>query len=164
MLERHEHKHPVHDFDGITENRANSPPVYFSVLFYGLILWGTLFIAYFLLSDWSSEAEFRKKMAAHTGETATQQAAPAVAAPTTAPGAAPADGRQLYAEHCAACHGADGKGQYAPDLSSADYEYGKSPEAIRASITDGRDNKMPAFGGQLSAEEIDALVRFLQQL
>ena len=60
MLEHHEHKHPVHDFDGITENRVNSPPVYFSVLFYGLILWGVLFIAYFLLSGWSSEGEFQE--------------------------------------------------------------------------------------------------------
>ena len=65
---------------------------------------------------------------------------------------------------CAGCHGADGKGAYGPDLSTPNYEYGKSSEAIRASIADGRDNKMPAFGRQLSAEEIDALVQFLLQL
>ena len=43
MLEQHEHKPPTHEFDGITETRVKSPPLYFSVLFYGLILWGVLF-------------------------------------------------------------------------------------------------------------------------
>jgi len=65
MLESHKHKHPTHDFDGITENRVNPPPVYFSVLFYGLIIWGVIFIAYFLLSGWSSHQEFEQKMETH---------------------------------------------------------------------------------------------------
>lgn len=85
----------------------------------------------------------------------------AAAGPAYAGDAAAGEG---LAKKCAACHGADGKGAYGPDLSTASYEYGKSPEAVRASIADGRDNKMPAFGGQLSAEEIDALVRFILQL
>ena len=70
MLESHEHKHPVHNFDGIIENRENKPPVYFNILFYGLIIWGVIFIAYFLFSGWSSEAEFKQKMEAHQEQAA----------------------------------------------------------------------------------------------
>ena len=52
-------------FDGIKENRENKPPPYFNILFYGLILWGLIFMGYFLLSGWSSHGEFEEKMNAH---------------------------------------------------------------------------------------------------
>lgn len=52
-------------FDGIRENKENSPPSYFNILFYGLILWGVLFMGYYLLSGWSSHGEFQEKMDAH---------------------------------------------------------------------------------------------------
>lgn len=53
-------------FDGIQENRERKPPAYFNLLFYGLIIWGVLFMGYFLLSGWSSHDEFQAKMNAHT--------------------------------------------------------------------------------------------------
>lgn len=52
-------------FDGIRENKKNSPPSYFNILFYGLILWGIIFMGYYLLSGWSSHYEFQEKMDAH---------------------------------------------------------------------------------------------------
>ncbi|HEB68914.1 MAG TPA: hypothetical protein ENI88_04760 [Desulfobulbus sp.] len=52
-------------FDGIKENRETKPPVYFNILYYGLIAWGLVFIAYFLLSGWSSHQEFKDKMEVH---------------------------------------------------------------------------------------------------
>ena len=52
-------------FDGIRENRENRPPSYFNILFYGLIIWGVLFMGYYLLSGWSSHGEFQEKMDAH---------------------------------------------------------------------------------------------------
>jgi len=69
MLENNEHNHPTHDFDGITENRENKPPVYFNILFYGLIIWGIIFMGYFLFSGWSSDAEFQQKMDQHQAQT-----------------------------------------------------------------------------------------------
>lgn len=56
--------------DGIVENRENSPPVYFNILFYGLIIWGVIYMAYFLFSGWSSDAEFQEKMATHKEQSA----------------------------------------------------------------------------------------------
>lgn len=49
------------EFDGI-KDQGNPPPAYFNILYYGLIIWGVLFSAYFLFSGWSSHAEFQEKM------------------------------------------------------------------------------------------------------
>ena len=49
-------------FDGIKENK---PPPSFNILFYGLIIWGVLFMGYYLMSGWSSHGEFDEKMSAH---------------------------------------------------------------------------------------------------
>ena len=51
-------------FDGIKDSHKN-PPAYFNILFYGLIIWGIIFSAYFLISGWSSHDEFQQKMTAH---------------------------------------------------------------------------------------------------
>jgi cytochrome c oxidase cbb3-type subunit 3 len=163
-------QHEHHDFDGITENRDQRPPVYFTVLFYGLIVWGVAFSAFYLLSGWSSDAEFQEKMKAHeaqyqkasTPATAAATVKPAEPAPAPAPApqktpepaAAPAtvaaavpaaatpDAKALFEANCTGCHGAGGKGAYGPNLTApADkFEYGKTRQAIFMSIEQGRAN------------------------
>ena len=56
---------PLEHFDGIKENRENPPPVYFSVLFYGFIIFGIVYAAFYLLSGWSSQGEFKEEMKEH---------------------------------------------------------------------------------------------------
>jgi cytochrome c oxidase cbb3-type subunit 3 len=158
--------------DGIVEDRRQAPPLYFQILFYGLILWGVIFCGYYLLSGWSSAQEFQEKMAVHNA--AQQSAAPQNPEPTakepaaqTAGAAATTSGATdpagLFTRMCAGCHGADGKGGVGPDLSG-DYAFGKTPDAIKASIAAGRKGKMPGFGDQLSAAEIAALSGYLLNL
>ena len=67
-----EHSHTEHDepFDGIKERQGTKPPAYFNLLFYGLIVWGIIFMAYYLLSGWSSRGEFQEKMTAHQAQAA----------------------------------------------------------------------------------------------
>jgi cytochrome c oxidase cbb3-type subunit III len=163
MLEEHKHKHPVHNFDGIIENRENRPPAYFTVLFYGLILWGVIFSAYYLLSGWSSADEFRQKMETHQQLQAQQQPPRTAAAgvATEGPQADPAVGEKLYASYCAACHGAEGKGGIGSDLTTPDYKYGRTTETVIESIRNGRPAGMPAFGNQLSAAEHESLAAFV---
>jgi cytochrome c oxidase cbb3-type subunit 3 len=177
-----------HDYDGITENREQRPPVYFTVLFYGLIIWGVAFSAFYLLSGWSSDAEFKAKMQVHEGKqqgeampaammnTTVKPVEPVPAAPkapepvaAVAPAAdqaaAKPDAKALFAGKCAMCHGADAKGGFGPNLIAPGYEYGKNREAIATSIGKGRGNgKMPAFEGQLKDEEIFALADYLLSL
>lgn len=172
MLEEHDHKHAVHEFDGIIENRVTTPPVYFTVLFYGLILWAVVFCAYYLFSGWSSEKEFNAEMSAYqqqqmsAGEEAAQSAetgkepgqAGAVAADKETD---EIDAAGLYAAHCAMCHGAEGEGGIGPDLTDPDSIYGNSQADIVASISGGRPNGMPGFENQLSRAEIEALAGYL---
>jgi cytochrome c oxidase cbb3-type subunit III len=165
MLDQHEHKQPEHNFDGIVENRVNSPPLYFSVLFYGLIIWGAIFIGYFLLSGWSSESEFEEKMAAHQERIAAARSGEETAVVAAKPQEEIlAEGKNLFAGSCAMCHGAEGEGGIGSSLAAAAYKYGTSEEAIRASIAEGRPGGMPGFGLQFSPEQVDSLVQFVISL
>lgn len=153
--------------DGIIEDRKQAPPAYFNILFYGLIIWGIGFSAYYLLSGWSSEGEFEQKMAVHAetySRTTTTPVAPAAessSAQTTAP--AGVNVAALYAANCAGCHGAQGSGGFATDLTG-EYEYGKDLESIITSIANGRGTMMPGFAEGLSSEEIEALAAYLLEL
>lgn len=145
--------------DGIVE-AGQKVPSYFYLLFFGLIAWGVIFMAYYLFSGWSSDAELKEKMAAHQA-TYNQTEMSAKAAPAAEPAAnSVVDAAVLFANNCAGCHGEDGKGGFGSDLSSPTYKYGKDAETIKTSITQGRGGKMPAFGGQLTTVEIDALTEF----
>lgn len=178
-----------HDYDGITEDRERRPPVYFNVLFYGLIIWAVAFCAFYLLSGWSSQNEFQERMQAHQAQY--QQAAPAaVKVPAAAPAepappkapeppaaaaalaVAPAaagkiDASALFERMCTGCHGPGGKGGFGPDLTvPADrFEYGKSRQGLFLSISEGRaNNKMPGYKDQLKREEIYALADYILAL
>ncbi|AMV72711.1 hypothetical protein JCM30471_12270 [Desulfuromonas carbonis] len=172
MLDDHEHKHAVHNFDGIIENRVTAPPAYFSVLFYGLILWGVIFSAYYLLSGWSSEAEFEQKMATHQqqvdqqgGKTPSGSAAAVAAKPAEQSQADQvAAGKELFAQHCAACHGAAATGGIGPDLTAKTLKFGRTTADIETSISGGRPGGMPAFGNQLSKDQIASLTAFIESL
>ncbi len=158
-----DHKQDEKHADGIIENRERKPPVYFSILFFGLILWGIIFMAYYLFSGWSSDAEFQAKMEVHQQQVAaaTPSAAAALAHPDKFNLEA---GEKIFASSCAMCHGAEGKGGIGPDLTEEEFRYGRSEAAVRESISKGRPNGMPAFGSQLSGGDLANLVGFVLSL
>src|SRR5207245_5733805 len=70
----------------------------------------------------------------------------------------------LYAQNCAGCHGADGKGGAAIALANPVFLAIANDAAIRHTVADGvRPTAMPAFaqsaGGMLTEKQIDTLVR-----
>ena len=78
-------------------------------------------------------------------------------------------GAALYKAKCAACHGADGKGETAMgkanklrDLGSPDVQK-LSDEDLSGIITSGK-NKMPAYGKSLKPEQVKDLVSFVRSL
>ncbi len=76
-------------------------------------------------------------------------------------------GASVFADNCAACHGADGKGDRAlgaPDLTDSIWLYGKSQSDVRASITEGRQGKMPAWQHILSEAQLRQVAYFVHQL
>ena len=94
---------------------------------------------------------------------------PTVAAP---------DGKQLYAQWCAGCHGAAGKGDGpnakalpVPPARHADAKAmsARSDDALFDTIEAGgaimnKHHRMPAFGGALGTTEIRALVGYIRTL
>lgn len=74
-------------------------------------------------------------------------------------------GQALFAARCAVCHGALGDGGSAPDLTNSKWQASKTDEQLELAIHDGlRGAAMPAFGGSLDAESLQALVRHIRSL
>lgn len=71
------------------------------------------------------------------------------------------DGAELYDIACAACHGAKGEGMFGTELTGTALREGK----IRTAILRGRTRSgMPAFEGQFTDAQLDALVTFVAGL
>lgn len=68
---------------------------------------------------------------------------------------------------CAACHGADGKGNPmlgAPNLTDRIWLYGGSAETVMETIRKGRDNQMPAFKDFLGEPKVHVLAAYVWSL
>jgi len=76
-------------------------------------------------------------------------------------------GKPLFAQTCAACHGAQGKGNPqlgAPNLSDKAWLYGAGETTIIETITRGRNNQMPAHKELLTASKIHLLTAYVYSL
>lgn len=79
---------------------------------------------------------------------------------------AAADGAALFKQHCALCHGKDGKADTpaakkfgAKDLSASKTEDAEIIRQIREGKRDDKGKQlMPAFGEKLSADDVKALL------
>jgi mono/diheme cytochrome c family protein len=71
------------------------------------------------------------------------------------------DGKALYGEHCASCHGADRLGGQGPALVPDSLERLRKDKASET-IAKGREGtQMPAFGNVIGAAGIDAVTSFI---
>jgi cytochrome c oxidase cbb3-type subunit 3 len=78
-----------------------------------------------------------------------------------------ARGEALFKQTCAACHGAEGKGNPAlgaPNLTDRIWLHGSGEPAIIETITRGRSNQMPAHKDLLSEAKIHLLAAYVLSL
>ncbi|MDF2618753.1 MAG: cytochrome c oxidase, cbb3-type, subunit [Xanthobacteraceae bacterium] len=78
-----------------------------------------------------------------------------------------AKGKEVFEANCAACHGADGKGNPelgAPNLTDGIWLFGSDRDSVIASITNGRAGLMPAWSGRLDPTTIKALTVYVHSL
>ncbi len=78
-----------------------------------------------------------------------------------------ARGEPVFKSTCAACHGAEGKGNPllgAPDLSDKTWLHGSAENAIVDTITRGRTNQMPAHKDLLDEAKIHLLTAYVLSL
>ena len=73
-------------------------------------------------------------------------------------------GQQLFSQmNCAGCH-FHGGGGIGPALMDEEWVYGSDPANIYESISEGRPNGMPSFGGHLTNAQIWQLTTYVRAL
>ena len=78
-----------------------------------------------------------------------------------------ARGKEKFAQNCAACHGADGKGNQAlgaPNLTDRIWLHGSAEADIAATIANGRNNQMPAWKDFLGEAKVHVLAAYVWSL
>jgi cytochrome c oxidase cbb3-type subunit III len=78
-----------------------------------------------------------------------------------------ANGRDLFMANCAACHGADAKGNPAlgaPNLTDKIWLHGGTPERVAETISAGRQSHMPAHKTLLDEARINLLAAYVFSL
>lgn len=85
--------------------------------------------------------------------------------PYTGDKAAAMDGRQLFVRYnCAGCHGGRAGGGMGPSLRDSLWRYGDSDTQIFATITEGRPQGMPTWGGKIPEEQIWKIITYIRTL
>jgi len=80
------------------------------------------------------------------------------------------DGRVLFEQVCARCHGRDGVGDPiqrinlgVPDMTAPAWQAAHTDDDIRRTIREGsKSHKMPGFGDFYKPAQLDALVRYVR--
>ena len=74
-------------------------------------------------------------------------------------------GQRLFLNNCAQCHGSDAKGATSfPNLVEGDSLYGRTPEALQASITNGRNGVMPGFKATIDARTAGDIAQYVRSM
>ena len=157
------------EYDGIKYREEKSSPGVFQILFTVLIVWGVIFMGYYLFSGWSSQSEAdAAKKARDSRKQAAHKTVEATGAGIAGSGHKVeeyvAAGKKLYGSLCVACHGESAKGGVGPDLTISTYKYGKARLDITKSISEGRPGGMPSFSSQINPEQVESLVEFVLTL
>lgn len=160
-----------HDYDGIQEF-DNPLPNWWLLTFYVSIAYSVLYIGYYHFGPGPSpEQEMHADVARiETLAEASRKAAPAPSDDelnaVLADPARRAQGKQIYTEKCAACHGADGQGMIGPNLTDKFWIHGNgSLAALLQVITDGvADKGMPPWGPLLTKDQLFAATAHVKGL
>lgn len=173
--DRVENRSVGHEVDGI-EELDNPLPKWWYWMFIGLILFSLLYLVlypglgnYQGLLGWSQTTAWEQKM-----EEAQEQYGPLFAkyAETGVPELAHnreamQSAQRLFSNNCANCHGSAGRGGYGfPKLTDGNWIWGGSVDAIKHTLTNGRQANMPARGinPNLSNDELADITEYVLSL
>ena len=163
-----------HVWDEDLAEYNNPLPRWWMWLFYITIVFGFVYLALYPglgslpgLLGWTSSGAYaseRAQFEKSVGPLYAKYANMDIAAIAKDP-AGHAMGERLFLNNCAQCHGSDAGGSRGyPNLRDSDWLYGGNPDTIVASITDGRNGVMPAFGPSLGQDSVDNVVNYVRSL
>ena len=74
-------------------------------------------------------------------------------------------GQRIFANNCSVCHGSDARGSIGfPNLTDEDWLYGGTPDAIHATLVNGRQAAMPPWEAALGETGIVNVARYVRTL
>jgi cytochrome c oxidase cbb3-type subunit 3 len=156
-----------HDYDGIQEF-DNQLPNWWIGTFVVTVLFGLYYwTAHYTFNSLPGQHE---RFVAETKEITDAQAAHGVGGAVTDEqelavfhdAKEVAAGKQLFAEKCVACHGANAQGIIGPNLTDDYWLHGGRPSQIVATITNGVPEKgMVTWKGQISDQQIKEAAAYI---
>jgi cytochrome c oxidase cbb3-type subunit 3 len=163
-----------HTWDEDLGEFNNPLPRWWMWLFWITIVFGFVYLAlypglgsYAGMWKWTQVGQLREETARHEkqfGPLYERYAKMEVAALAREPGAL-AIGQKLFLNNCAQCHASDAAGSRGfPNLTDRDWLWGGTPEAVKATITDGRTGVMPAFGEALGEQGVKDVAHYAMSL
>jgi cytochrome c oxidase cbb3-type subunit 3 len=148
-------------------------PKWWLWLFYGTIFWGLGYLAFYPMGNSQGLSGITNLTSLEADQKAHQeQYGPIFAKHSAVPVEELAKneeavkiGRRLFLNNCAVCHGQDARGGYGfPNLADTDWLYGGEGETIKASIMNGRQGMMPAWGAPLGEEGVTDVANYVLTL
>ena len=82
----------------------------------------------------------------------------------TLPPSSDLDGQGLFASQCSSCHGTDLEGDVGPALDRGSEASELSDRRMTLAILEGSADKMPAFEGRLTSEQIDQIIEYVRDI
>ncbi|MDH5444775.1 MAG: cytochrome-c oxidase, cbb3-type subunit III [Gammaproteobacteria bacterium] len=163
-----------HTWDENLQELNNPLPRWWLWLFYITIIFGLIYGAIYPtfgnfkgVANWSQEQRYEQEVADADKKYGpifaaySKQSIPDLAKNPKAMQA----GQRLFLNYCATCHGSDARGYTGfPNLRDSDWLYGGSPEAIKASIMNGRSGIMPPMGAALGDDGVKAVTAYILSL
>lgn len=162
-----------HEFDGIREY-DNPLPAWWVGLFGLSVVFGLGYVFYYPAlgnargaSGWTSEKEWLYQSELHEERFAPLFASFADMTPQELMGSRNAmqTGRRLFLNYCSTCHGVAAKGGHAfPNLTDEEWIWGGDYDAIKHTLTHGRQAQMPAWEQVLNAQQLQDVTRYVLSL
>ena len=162
-----------HMYDGI-EELDNPLPAWWFYMFVITIVWGIGYLIvypgmgnYAGAIGWTQVGQYDKEVAA-AEEKYRDMRDRYLALPVEEIAVDPAVrkmGMRLFANNCAQCHGADAGGAYGfPNLQDDDWIYGGDAATIKATLVNGRQAVMPAWGSIIGEDGIADVTQYVLSL
>ena len=158
----------IHEVDGIQEY-DNKLPNWWLYTLYGAIAFAAVYWFHYHVAEFGDSSTARYQ--AEVDKAAAEQAAKFKAAGVMSAGALAAmakdkatveQGKQVFAQTCAACHRQDGGGMVGPNLTDEFWMHGGAPDKIYKTITEGVPDKgMPAWAAQLGPDRVQAVTAYV---
>ena len=163
-----------HVWDEDLDEYNNPLPRWWIWLFWLTIVFSLAYLAFYPglgsyegTLKWSSAGEYREEMQVaerEVGPMYARFAATDLKQLATDPQARLV-GEKLFLTYCTQCHSSDARGGKGfPNLTDGDWLYGGEPEAIKASIMNGRNGMMPPMGAALKDEGVKDVANYVRSL